>query len=185
MSAFGRLGAAGAASPPPRAGAFDAGLAPRLLRGLPGILAPMTNPAPTPDDVRAALEAAAQRWSEERDALEDALSEGADLDGPREALFDAERALTGQAAGIAAGLARARDGWAAWSAVAAALVAALQEVSDQAALEAERSATHGEMAGAGHVEDERRAELDAAADALRDAVAGLDEALDALRPLGG
>lgn len=118
-----------------------------------------------------ALQDAIDGWDAERERYEDALREGSDaLEEAREALYEAELALE---AAFEASLQALQTETEARAAALRAGIDARVRVEEQRALEAERTAKHGELAGAGHTERERIGQLDLAAealDAVRDAV---------------
>ena len=111
-------------------------------------------------------------WRDARDHYEEALGEEMPLEPAREVLFAAEQTLTVALRPLVEQLVSSCNQVSTLVGALRVGVAGLLEVSEHAALDAERTARHGELAAATHDERERRECLDLAGEALD----ALDEA---------
>ena len=111
-----------------------------------------------------ALQNAIDGWDAARERHEDALSSDADaLEESQQGLYEAEQALD---AAFEQALQSLRTDTDARILALRAGIDAKVRVEEQRSLDAERTATHGELAGAGYTEHERIDQLDAASEAL-------------------
>ena len=112
--------------------------------------------------MRETLEAAIAAWDQAKRRYEDLL-----LDEPgAKTLEDAEEALLGAERGVKTAFTALIDGLRRFPEVLSLGIDAQIEIQEHSALQAERRATHGELAGAGHDEREAIARLEQARDAL-------------------
>lgn len=132
----------------------------------------------------ARVRTAVRVWQERRERYEEVLGEGADdaLPGATEAMHEAAYALE-RAARAASDRARAlTQDLAAVRAALDAAIEGLRAVAEQQALDAERSAGHGELAGADAAARDELARLEAAQGALDRIADASADLLGALEP---
>ncbi len=128
-----------------------------------------------------ALDEAIKLWESARGAYEDSLGaaepDGERLEELRQSLYAAELAVDAVVAGLTEGLGA---GTAKVLASLQAGIAAQIRIQEHRAVEAERSARHGELAGAGHAEREAIGRFESAAEALSDLATSLREVVEGL-----
>ena len=130
--------------------------------------------------MRKELDEAIDAWNSARDAYEQALSDGGEAISLREAVGGAEVALANASLSLTARLRTAKQDLEPLLGSLGTAVQARVAALEHRGLEAERSAGHGELAGAGHGERDEIARLESAGLALGEIAAAFGEALEAL-----